>query len=119
MDLRPSYINRDDVSCTVLQQAISEPSGGRANVDTSLARHVNPERVESVFELECTAAHEPAGLARELDRIASGDLPRRLVDWRAVDSHAAIINQRRCFAARLDKPSSEQLFVNPNSRHRC
>ena len=66
MQLRPANIDRDHGNGAGLEEAISEPSRGGANVEAVTARGGDTECCQRRLELPSAAAHI-AGLSNQLD----------------------------------------------------
>ena len=111
VQLSVAHIHRVDLRCAVLQHAVREASGGRADIGADLALQRNGKRLHGLFQLQSAPAHIPQRVTTHLH---AGVLRHRrtgLVRPLAVHKHQPRHNGSLCLLAALTESALCQEHV--------
>jgi hypothetical protein len=95
-----------------LQKAVSEPAGGRANIEADTPVNGDMEGVEGRFQLQPAATYVAQRLLH-FDDGRSGHGPAGLVRQLAIDQNFTGENQGLSPLARLDQLAFDEFMIEP------
>jgi hypothetical protein len=113
MELAVADVDRDDVDCATLEQAIGETTRRRSGVERASSGHVDAKRVECVVELEAAAPDEASRRCGDVHLVSGRDLARRLLGHCAIDQHAVLVDEVLRRGTAVDQAAPNQVDVEP------
>ncbi len=108
-------VDRDNLGRAVLQKAVGEAAGGRADVHAGLAMHVDVPILQRARQLQATATYKWQVVTQHADHSAALDISARLFDLLFVHQHPSGENERLRALSCRHQPAFHQQFVEPRS----
>ena len=116
MELTVADVDGPHLGGAALQQAVAEPAGRCAGIETAQALDPDAEVVERGLELEPTPPHVTRRRAEDHHGLARSDQTPGLVCGRAADGHPTGGHQLLGLTARRYEATPDQLEVEPAPR---
>ena len=115
-DLAVAGVDGEDLRGTVLKHAVSEASGGGADVEAEAVGEADVPVGERGFELEAATADVAQVFPQQADGILFRDGMAGLLDLLLVDEHAAGEDQGLCALAAGDQSPVDEQLVEAEAR---
>src|SRR5712692_6759224 len=111
IDLPIARVHRNDAGCPVLQQAVGEPAGRGADIQTDFAANLDMPMLESLFQLEAATTDVLQVFAQESEVGLYIHAGAGLLDFLSINQHFASEDQGLRALARGCHAALQEQFV--------